>query len=230
MEVPRSQYSQRVHSLLLSPRFKSAPAAHSHGERQYDDGRILWWSGPQNCEEWGYEGPWTDSEKVMWEAAGVLLKGQKWGRLQEITPRELEFFLRDKNSQMALPEDDIKSFLVYWQDLQSVVLQWLQSGVSLQAYHYTLKVPFKELALRDKIHELKAFFLSDKLSPYYQRGGKLELIDVQECTVYLALETGDIPSGAFLDWLQIIAAETFSEPTLNLIPEGFESAGPKKIV
>lgn len=230
MEVPRTEFSQRALALLQTPRFESAAPPTPHGERQYDDGKLIWWAGKDSCEGFGHHGPWSETEKVLWEAAGVMLKGQKWGRWQEISSRELEFFLRDKNSQRALPEEALESFHPLWIEIQSVVVQWLQSGVSLAPYIFTHKVAFRDLSLRDKIHELKAFFLSDKLSPFYQRGGKLEVLDVQDCTVYLALDTADIPQGAFLDWLQIMSAETFHDPTINLIPEAFPSTTGKKTV
>lgn len=214
--------SQRAQSILTAPKFQhSPPETGVYGHRQYDDGRLVWWQGSQNCEAWGYAGKWSDDARALLEAAGTILKNQRWARLQELGARELEFFLRDKNSQIAITEAALSEFTSVWGELQASVHNWLQSGVSLAPYRYSQKAVFRSLPLADKIHELKAFFLSDKLQAFYQRGGKLEVLDVVESTVYLALETGDIPQGAFLDWLQIIAAETFSDSALNLIPEDF---------
>lgn len=229
MELPTA-LSQRAQTLLNSPRFQLIPPTQPHGERQYDDGRVFWWKGGETCEGIGYQGPWSSAHRVLFEAAGVLLEKRPWARWQELSAREMEFFLRDKNSQVALPEEFILEFTQTWQELQAVIAQWLQSGVSLRPYSYALGAPFKELPLKDKIHELKAFFLSDKLAPFFQRGGRLEVLDVVECTVYLALDSVDIPPGAFLDWLQIMASETFQEPSLNLVPEAFPSNEVKKTV
>lgn len=218
MEVPTIQ-SQRAQTLLEKSAFHMAPPDFSHGKCQYDDGRLIWWSGSSICESWGYYGPWDLASRALIEAAGVILLKKNWSKVQEISIRELEFFLRDKNSQPAIAEDYLDELTSTWHELQSSIQNWLRSGVSLQDYHFSGIVPFRELALAEKIHELKSFFLSKKLSPFYQRGGQLEVVDVLDCTVYLALQTGDIPQGAFLDWLQIITSEEFREPTLNLLPE-----------
>jgi hypothetical protein len=75
--------------------------------------------------------------------------------------------------------------------------------------------------LSEKIRELKAFFSSERLSGFYKNGGEIELLDVEEFTLYIALNCGTIPEGALLDWLQMSLAETFREPRLNLVPEPF---------
>lgn len=230
MEVPRTEFSARALALLQSPRFAQLAPTTPHGERQYSDGRVVWWSGSEICAEWGYWGAWSAGDKILLEAAGQLIKGQKWGRLEELSARELEFFLRDRNSVPALEETLVEGFAQTWTELKAVIHEWRQSGLSLRPYTYSQKLPFGALKTVDKIHEFKAFLLSDKLMGFYQRGGRIELLDVEDCTLFIALDTGDIPQGAFLDWLQIVAAEALSEPAINLIPEPFPSGTAKKTV
>lgn len=218
MELP-TIHSQRAQGLLEKCDFQLAPPSEKHGKCQYDDGRLVWWRGNEICEGWGYSEAWNLPSKALLEAAGVLILKKNWSKIQEISVRELEYFLRDKNSQVAISDNFLNEFAPVWTEIQQAVQHWRHAGVSLQDYHFSKVIPFKDLPLAEKIHELKSFFLSKKLAPFYQRGGQLEVVDVSDCTVYLALQTGEIPQGAFLDWLQIIACEEFQEPTLNLLPE-----------
>lgn len=230
MELPPN-WSRRATQLLQSPRFAHPlPVEASVGHRQYTDGPWIWWRGQEKCEGWGHGGDQSPSQSVLLEAAGSLLLGSPWARLQEISPRELEFFLRDRNSVPALPEEEVRAFTDRWKDLQSSIGEWRLSGVSLTPYVYSQATPFAALSASAKIRELKAFLLSEKLSAFYRRGGRIEVLDVDGTTVYVALDTADIPTNAFLDWLQLSAAQDFREAGLNLVPEAFPSGAPKKTV
>jgi hypothetical protein len=161
----------------------------------------------------------------MLESLGQILKGKPWSVSQNLTLREAEAYLRDTNSQAALPLESYESLVEFWPFLQKTLQSWSAVKV-LKGYQFPSEKVFKTLPLAEKIRELKAFFSSEKLAGFYRQGGELEVLDVEDMTVYLALKSGSIPHAPLLDWLQITLAETFREPSLNLVPEDFPSSSP----
>ncbi len=129
-----------------------------------------------------------------------------------------------------MPEERLEAFTGVWELARQTMSDWLRSGVSGKPYSFPSELAFASLTLTDKIRELKAFFLSAQLSPFYRRGGKLELLDVEDSTVFIALDSADVPLEPLLDWLQSSAVKVFREPSLNLIPEAFPSSESKKTV
>jgi hypothetical protein len=225
MDTPLSQRARayveaHTHSAAAP---KGADASVPYGERQYADGGLVWWAGHGECLNFCYSGDWDAAHVALWEAAAHLMKGRPWAKCAELTPREIEFFLRDRNSAPAVPALALEAFGERWRELLEALAAWTRAGRVLGAYRFPSDESFARLALPDKIRELKAFFLSEKLAPFFARGGKLELVDVDGTTVFIALDTVDVPRGAFLDWLQMLAAEEFREPSLNLVPEEFPS-------
>ncbi len=213
----------RARAAVEKPRFFAAPPAGAHGVCQFDDARLVWWTGNDACEGWGYAGPWGPQERVLWEAAGALAVGKNWERVQGLSTREMEAYLRERNSVPAFPEGVGPEGEAAWARIQAALEAWRLSGASAVSYVFPSDKRFRELPLAEKIHELKAFFQSEKLLPFLRRGGRIELLDVEGTTVFLALSTADVPPAAFLDWLQMSAAETFREPALNLVPEAAPS-------
>lgn len=222
MDTPLSQRART----LVEARAHHAPAPapdSAHGERQYADGGLVWWTGQQECLTFCHHGAWDEAHCALWEAAAHLMKGRPWAKCAELAPREIEFFLRDRNSASAVSDEALATFAIRWRELLTALSEWTRVGRVLGAYRFPSGESFARLPLSDKIRELKAFFLSEKLAPFFARGGKLELVDVDGTTVFIALDTADVPLGAFLDWLQMLAADVFREPALNLVPEEFPS-------
>lgn len=225
MEVPTG-WSNRALKTLTHPRFARVDGEKREGKCQFPDGRLVSWEGQEVCSLWGYQGDWSAPARALLEAAGSLLEGLGWSRALDISPRELEAYLRDSNSRPAFPENAEAIFGADWKLIQKALGDWKNSGQVGGAYVFARKKSFRSMTVAEKITELKAFLHSEKLLPFFRQGGRLEVVDVEECTVYLALDAGHVPEGAFLDWLQLTAAEMFGEPTLNFIPEGLPS-GPR---
>ncbi len=139
----------------------------------------------------------------------------------QFTPREIDFYLRERNSVPTFSSETLSQLEQSWGLIVSAMMEWKSSGKTLQNYRFPSEKVFRKLSLPEKIHELKAFFSSEKLAGFYRAGGKIELLDVSDTTVYVALSTGTIPQKALLDWLQLTLAEELREPAINLIPEEF---------
>jgi hypothetical protein len=114
----------------------------------------------------------------------------------------------------------------FWGQIQQTIKEWSSGGKVLRDYRFPSEKTFAALSLPEKIQQLKAFFSSERMSGFYRQGGRLEVLDVEGMTVYIALFCGTIPPGALLDWLQLTLSETFREPALNLVPEEFPSESP----
>ncbi len=221
-------WSSRAQKTLQNPRFCLTKIPAGWGECHLNDTRILCWNGRERCEGWGYLGAWTEGERAILEALGQLLENKMWSFLQEISLREAEAWLRDRNSQAALPEDSYQELREFWGDIQQAIKEWASGGKVLRDFRFPSEKVFATLSLPEKIQQLKAFFSSERLSGFYRQGGRLEVLDVDGMTVYIALFCSTIPPGALLDWLQLTLAETFREPALNLVPEDFPSGDPLK--
>jgi len=215
------KWSLRAQNILTKTQF-SLPEIPSDWQKCHsNDGRVVAWKGRENFEEWGYQGPWTEGERVILEAMGHLLKNKSWQKIKEITLREAEAWLRDRNSEPAFSPEEMGILPQMWGQLQAQIEHSFKSGRVLSDFRFPSEKSFEKLNLSEKIRELKAFFSSERLSGFYKNGGEIELLDVEEFTLYIALNCGTIPEGALLDWLQMSLAETFREPRLNLVPEPF---------
>jgi len=218
-----SHWSIRARATLEKPQFSLTEIPAKWGKCQFTDTLHVGFSGKEICEEWGYSGGWGQVEQAMLEALGMILKKKSWSKIKEISPREVEYFLRDRNSVPAFPEENKDLITTQWQHLVQAIEQWKLSGKTLLDYRFPSEKSFKTLSLPEKIHELKSFFSSERLAGFYRQGGKIEVLDVDGETIYVALFCAQVPEGALLDWLQLVLVETFREPTLNLVPEPFPS-------
>lgn len=218
-------WSSRAQKTLQHPQFTLHSTPTGWGECQWTDTLKVCWSGRERCEGWGIIGEWGDGERVMLESLGQIIKNKTWSVSQNLTLREIEAYLRDTNSRSALPSENYQSLEEFWPFLQKALLSWSTVKV-LKGYQFPLEKVFKTLPLAEKIRELKSFFSSEKLAGFYRQGGEIEVLDVEDTTVYIALNPATIPEAALLDWLQMTLAETFREASLNLIPEGFPSKTP----
>lgn len=220
MDNPRT-LSARAQELLRSPRFSLSKIPQEWGKCHFPDARSLAFFGDKYLTGWGYTGPWSEEEVLWLETLGTLMINKPYPTKNQFTPREIDFFLRERNSIPAFSPETLARLEEFWGMVISAMLEWKNSGKTLQNYRFSSGKVFRELSLPEKIHELKAFFSSEKLAGFYRAGGKIELLDVSDSTVYIALFTGSIPEKALLDWLQLTLAEELREPAINLIPEEF---------
>lgn len=157
-------------------------------------------------------------EKIILEAVARLLQGKALGRLETLSVRECEAFLRDRNAEPALEEvpataeDDFKK-----------VFQWLRAWSSddtRENYYFSSeKGPFKNLKLVDKVRELKAFLASAPIQQLYQETARPELVDVDDLTVYVQAPYSSEGDRELFHELHLLGVEAFQEDNLNFIPE-----------
>lgn len=212
-------WSLRALNILKNPSFRREEIPPSWFKCHLPDARSLGWAGHASVENWGYHGGWSEAEQVLLEALGQLLKNKSWEKITEISLREAEAWLRDRNSVPALPAEGLSVMEELWPRIQQEVVRSFKTKRVLSDYRFPSEKSFEKLSLSEKIRELKAFFSSDRLSGFYKSGGEIEVLDVEEFTLYVGLHSGSIPEGALLDWLQMTLAEVYREPRLNLIPE-----------
>lgn len=189
--------------------------------KKYPGHKELWvkveWE-MNNVKNLSFYGNIPDYEKVLFESWAFLLIGKPITKLKEISLRECEAFLRDRNSEPAIEgmteNDEV--------ELKKVI-QWISAfSPSLPAKEYTFsseKGPFRSLKLTDKIREIKAFLNSPEILTLYQNLPRPELVDVEELTVYIHAPYDSQREKGLFEELHILGVEAFQEENLNFIPE-----------
>lgn len=215
-----STWSQRAQKLL--------PLLPQHTQTQLQGHRIvldstLWieWIGEKSLENLSFSSSWSQGAQVLFLALKEILRGKPLESAKNLSLREIESFLRDRNSEPALPSESFEDLALHWPRIQGQLTSISSSSQSAGAYEFSAGKVFAALSLSEKIQELKAFFSSETLLGLRRSGGRVELLDVQEFDVFIALDSGSVPESALLDWLQLKLSETYREPSLNLIPESF---------
>jgi len=154
----------------------------------------------------------------MIESMASLILGKKIHSLENLSLRECEAFLRDKNSQLALegiPENAEK----YFKHLFTWLRLW-PSTVSSENYQFTpSKGAFRNLPLIDKIKEIKAFLYSTQVLEIYSEKKKPELVDMVDLEIYLNVPYSSEEDRLLLHDLQELGVKMFNEDNLNFIPE-----------
>lgn len=212
--------SERAKSLLQKPQ-AFAQANLSQMRKYPSDDFVLWVNlerEGQNVKNLSFYGTLPDHEKVLLEAVAALMKGRPLTILDNLSLRECEAFLRDRNSELALenvgPLDEAK-FKKFF--------QWLrifQTAHAPQEYRFISKNgPFRSMKLVDKIRELKAFLNSFEIQKLYQGSIPPELIDVDDLTVFIQAPYASDLDKALFEELYILGVSTFQEESLNFIPE-----------
>jgi hypothetical protein len=147
-----------------------------------------------------------------------LLIGKPITKLDELSIRECEAFLRDRNSEEAfdgMTESDEAEL--------KKVFQWIRVWPKFEvAKDYTFpseKGPFARLKLVDKIKEVKAFLNSPEILTLYQDLPRPELVDVEDLTVYIHAPYESQREKSLFEELHILGVEAFQEENLNFIPE-----------
>jgi hypothetical protein len=172
----------------------------------------------QNVKNLSFAGPLEDYEKVLLEATASLMRGKSLAFFENLTLRECEAFLRDRNSELAvvnLTAADESKFHKFF--------QWLRVVRPLEApqdYHFSLKKgPFRDLKLVDKVRELKAFLNSVEIQELYAGLASPELVDVDDLTVFIQTPYHSEKDRALFEGLHALGVATFQEESLNFIPE-----------
>lgn len=172
----------------------------------------------QNVKNLSFAGDVQDYEKVLLQALAALLKGRPLTLLDQLSLRECEAFLRDRNSELALegllPADEAKFKKFFsWLRILPVVEPAREYEFSSQ------KGAFGKLKLVEKVREIKAFLNSPEVRELYKNGLQPELVDVDDLTVYIQVPYHSERDRALFEELHILGVSTFQEEQLNFIPE-----------
>jgi len=163
-------------------------------------------------------GPTDDVKKVLFETMASLLINRPISKLDTFSLRELEAYLRDKNSEASLEEmtenDDI---------YLKKVFQWLKTlGKKVVPQEYTFHSgnrPFRDLKLADKIKEIRAFLNSSPILTLYRDTALPELVDVEGMTIYINAPYGSQNEKELFEELHLLGVDAFQDENLNFIPE-----------
>lgn len=172
----------------------------------------------QIVKKLSFAGSVDDHEKVLLEALAALMKGRPLALLENLSLRECEAFLRDRNSELAL-ENLPNQTEVKFKKLFSWLRALPQETPALDYHFASEKGPFSKLKLVDKVRELKAFFSSLEVKSLYQGMVGPELVDVDELTVFVQAPYLSEKDRALFEELHILGVATFQEENLNFIPE-----------
>lgn len=212
--------SQRAKKLLENPKAFRPEA--SEAMRKYPAELFSVWVAIEVegnvVKNLAFFGEVEDWQRVLLESMASLMVGKDLGRFEQLSLRECEAFLRDRNSEMAL-EGVPSSAEGEWQKF----LRWVRLGAfagAPQDYQFpSEKGPFRNLKLADKVRELKAFLNSPDVLSLYHGLPRPELVDVEEMDVFLQIPWQTEREKALLDELHALGVETFQEENLNFIPE-----------
>ena len=163
-------------------------------------------------------GPIDDVTKVLFESMASLLINRPMSKLDTFSLRELEAYLRDKNSEASL-EEMTESDDIYLKK----VFQWLKTlsrkPVSKDYSFHSEKGLFRDLKLADKIKEIRAFLNSPLILTLYRDTASPELVDVEGMTVYINAPYGSQKEKELFEELHLLGVEAFQDENLNFIPE-----------
>lgn len=219
-DIMANIHSERAKSLLQKNKFFET--VQTPGMKRYPNPQWDFWAGLEvsegNVKNLSFFGRLEEWKKVLLQSMASIMVGKSISQFDQVTLRECEAYLRDKNSETAiqgLPKNAEAEF--------KEVLLWLRTWNQTQAsgnYHFSSeKGPFRNLKLTDKVRELKAFLNSDDIISLYQNHARPELLDVEELTVYLNVPYETEREKALLDELHALGVATFQEENLNFIPE-----------
>ncbi len=212
--------SQRARALLSRPRFVKHELD-PEMKRYPGDGMALWCRVELDLnvvKNLSFFGQLSDVETVLLESMASLLIGKPILKLDDLTVRECEAYLRDRNSETAI----IEMTEILEAELRKV-FQWIRATPSrgpAKEYRFpSEKGPFRGLKLVDKVRELKAFLNSPEILTLYQGLALPELVDVEELTVYIHAAYESQREKGLFDSLHLLGVEAFQEENLNFIPD-----------
>ena len=143
--------SSRAQKILETPRYRKGEVTPSM--RKYPGSGILLWidieGDPLSVKNLSYSGTLETVHVLILESMASLLMGKNLSALENLTVRECEAFLRDRNSEAAFTgwgQDDEKLF--------HSIFQWIRVWPfrnSSQNFIYPKeKGPFRQLRLADR--------------------------------------------------------------------------------
>lgn len=213
--------SQSAKKLLEKPR--AVKTQQDESMRLYQNQDFKVWVGLEweqnNVKNLSFFGSFDDFDKIILESMASLLIGKNISRLDTLSLRECEAFLRDRNSEVAftgMTEADETKFKKLFSWIR--IMPRLNHG---EEYHFSSeKGLFRNLKLVDKIREIKAFLKSPEVLTLYQNFTPPELVDVEDFTVYVQAPYQSEREKSLFEELHLMGVETFQEENLNFIPEG----------
>lgn len=212
--------SQRALNLLKTPR--AIDEAGISKMRKYPNSEWNIWVNLEreqlNVKNLSFAGTLSDLDKVLLEAVAALMKGKPTNHLENMSLRECEAFLRDRNSELAIEEivaadeEKFKKFFV-WLRIYPI------NSVAQEYQFSSQKGPFRSLKLVEKVKEIKGFLNSFEIQELYQGSPVPELIDVDDLTVFVQVPYFSDRDKALFEELHVLGVSTFQEENLNFIPE-----------
>ena len=172
----------------------------------------------QNVKKLSFYGEIQDHQKIFLESMASLLIGKPITKLDDLSLRECEAFLRDRNS-----ESSVEGMTENDEEVLNKVFKWIRVWPPFQAVENFVfsseNGPFNRLKLVDKIKAIKAFLNSPEILTLYQNHPRPELVDVEDLTVYIHAPYSSESERALFEELHILGVEAFQEENLNFIPE-----------
>lgn len=163
-------------------------------------------------------GELQDFQKVILESMASLLIGKPIAKLDDLSIRECEAFLRDRNSEPSITEmteNEEKELKKVFQWIRA----WPQTNAPKEYSFPSEKGLFRNLKLVEKIKEIKAFLNSPEILTLYQGLSLPELVDVEDLTVYIHAPYESQREKSLFEELHLLGVEVFQEENLNFIPE-----------
>lgn len=212
--------STRAKKILEKPRFLKTELDPMM-KRYPGDDLVLWlnleWDH-NNVKNLSFYGQLEDHQKIILESMASLLIGKPITQLDNLSIRECEAFLRDRNSETAfdgMTESDesvLKKFFNW-------VRVWPKLSPAADYSFPSEKGPFRNLKVVDKIKEIKAFLNTPEILTLYQNLPRPELVDVDDLTVYIHAPYSSERERSLFEELHILGVEAFQEENLNFIPD-----------
>lgn len=172
----------------------------------------------QNVKNLSFYGEIEDHQKIFLESMASLLINKPITKLDDLSLRECEAFLRDRNS-----ESSVEGMTENEEEVLKRVFQWIRVWPPFEsAKSFTFSSEngaFHQLKLVDKIKAIKAFLNSPEILTLYQNLPRPELVDVEDLTVYIHAPYSSQSERTLFEELHILGVEAFQEENLNFIPE-----------
>lgn len=212
--------SERAKKILNQPRFLKTER--DELMKKFPGNSMMIWVSIEwehhNVKKLSFFGELEKFQIVLLESMASLLINKPIIKLDDLTLRECEAFLRDKNSEPAITgmteseEAELKK-----------LFQWIRNWPKLMMpKEYTFsseKGPFRQLRLVDKIKEVKAFLNTPEILTLYANLPTPTLVDVEELTVYIHAPYESQREKSLFDELHILGVQAFQEEDLNFIPD-----------
>jgi hypothetical protein len=195
---------------------------HDPSMKRYPGDQVVLWVKLEweshNVKNLSFFGELEDYQKVILESMASLLINRPMIKLEELSIRECEAYLRDKNAEASIEEMSETEE----KELKKV-FQWICAYPKLippKEYSFSSeKGPFRQLKLVDKIREIKAFLNSPEILTLYQHLTSPELVDVEDLTIYIHVSYDSQSEKDLFEKLHLMGVEMFGDENLNFIPE-----------